>query len=63
MTTGEAAKHPDWREAWAQAARELHMPRRGKRRSPENKERERLAPLVSARAKQMLERGELIRHD
>lgn len=63
MTTGDAAKHPDWREAWQQAARELHMPPRGKRRSPQNKERERLAPIVNARAKEILERGELIRHD
>lgn len=63
MTTGEAARHPDWQEAWQQAARELHMPPRGKRGSPENKERERLGPIVTARALQILERGELIRHD
>lgn len=63
MTTYDAARHPDWREAWAQAARELHLPQRGERGSPQNKERERLAPLVNARAKAILERGELIRHD
>lgn len=60
MTMREARNHPDWHAAWVQAAREMGLPDRGPRGSRENRERERLAPLLNVRALRILERGELL---